>query len=204
MTDLNKIVDTVNKATSGSFVGITDYTDKRGAISSVVGHIGVSYEKAKNIAIANLKSAIATKSFEPITVRGQCYTDGNEWNPRKRSWELQPYEITFTKDEVLETAKEVLEGMENPKKRANNFQNLSEKERGVQFNEETETFTIALMVEKQTYKGQDESVEKKIKATAPKTKLKNKIRSRFEKKIKLFELGTGKFKKITIAGETFE
>lgn len=203
MAKIKKLIETINAAQSGSFVGITDYVDKRGDISSVVGHIGVSYAKAKDMAIAELEKAIEAKDFEPVTVKGHCYTDGNDWNPRKRSWELKEYDITFDKGEVVETAKAVLEGMKNPKKRANNFIQQTDKERGLQYNDETGTFTIALLVEKQTYKGHDDSVEKKIKATAPETKLKAKIRRRFEKPIKTFEIGEGRFKKLTIAGQTF-
>jgi hypothetical protein len=204
------VVSMINAAPSGSFVGVTNYVSEKGDVASFVGHIGFSYAKAKQMAIDALKEAILKCDFEPIVVSGNCYHDGTEFNSRKRSAPVKPYKMEFDKYQVQETAKEILNGWENPKERENNKVNLSEKENGLSFNTETGNFTFGLLVEKITYKDEASKLVKeemgfsdKVEIKAPETKLKEEIRERFEKKFRTFTLSCGKFESVSIAGNRF-
>ena len=208
---LNAIVEAINNAPSGSYCGITDYTTKNNEVKSIIGKIGCSYEIAKDLAIKGIKEAIQNKDFGAYAVKGMGRWDesANEWNSRKRSLPLVEFNVVFEPDEVLEMAKEVLEGWENPKKKTNNNISLSEKERGIELNTETKNFNMSLMVEKEYFKEEktkllQEEKGKVQKATNPKTILKKKIQNRFLKKIKNFTIGEDNFKKITINKCVFE
>lgn len=205
------IVHMVNSAPSGGFCGVTNYVSEKGEVSSITGHLGFDYGKAKQKGIDGLRKAIEAKDFQAITVRGNCYKDGNEWNSRKRNCPVYPYAITYTPEQVMATAKEILEGWENPKERENNKVNLSEKANGLAFNPETGNFTFSLLVEKQTYKEEASNaakealgIETKVEIKQPDTKLKEAIRERFEKKMRTFTLSQGKFEEISIAGTRFK
>ena len=212
MINLQEIVSAANNAPSASFVGITDYVSEKGDVSSITGQIGVSYGTAKEKAIKALTEAIEAKDFEAINVKGICRwdTDKNEWNSRKRSMPMKAYDITFSKAQVLETAKEVLDGYVNAEKASNKVQ-LADKEDAVYLEAETDNINIRLLVQQQTYKELASQVEKanrgiveKPSATMPESALKAIIRKRFEPKIKSFTIRTDNFKKLTIGGKTFE
>lgn len=203
------LLDSINSSPSGGFVGITDYTSSKGDVVSIVGRVGCSYGTMKEEAIAGLKVAIDNNSFEPITVSGKCYMDSNgEFNARKKSCPLQPFNITFTGAEVLTEAKGILEGWEKPSTRKSNKVQLSDKENGLSFNKETGTFTIALLVENETYKVEasellKEELDIKPKVTAPISLLKAEIRKQFERKIKSFSIKEGNFKQLSINGTKY-
>lgn len=219
MINLKEIVTAANNAPSASFVGITDYISEKGDVSSITGQIGVSYGTAKEKAIKALTEAITeseigcgVNQFEAINVKGICRwdTEKNEWNSRKRSMAMKAFDITFTKVEVLETAKEVLDGYVNAEKKSNKVE-LSNKEDGVYLEAETDNINIRLLVQQQTYKELESQVAKanlgkvdKPKATMPVSALKAIIRKRFEPKIKSFTIRKDNFKKLTIGGNTFE
>lgn len=212
MIDLKAIATAVSSAPSGSFVGLTDYVSDKGDVSSVTGQIGVSYGTAKEKAIEALQTAIATEDFEPIQVKGICRENPDnkgEFNSRKRSWPMGSYDITFSKAQVLETAKEVLDSYVNAEKKNNKVQ-LADKEDGLYLEAETDNINIRLLVQKQTYKELESQVAKanlgkvdKPKATMPESALKKIIRKRFEPKIKAFTIRTDNFKKLTVGGQAF-
>lgn len=203
MTNFRDIVDTISRSTSGTFVGITDYISETGDVSSVTGHIGCSYGVARNKSIKLLETAIAEDDFDAITITGECYWDAEkqEYNARKRSCELKSYDITFSKDEVVACAESILESWKKPKKINSNKVQFTEKENGLYFEEETGNYNMKLLVEHQTYKGN--VGEEKSKISAPITILKNKLRKRFEQKIKAFTIGKDKFKKLSINGTVY-
>jgi len=212
MIDLKTIVESVNNAPSGSFVGITDYVSDKGDVSSITGQIGVSYGTAKEKAIEALETAIATEDFEAIQIKGICRwdTDKEEWNSRKRSMPMKSYDITFPKSKVMEVANEVLDSYKNAEKKSSKVQ-LADKEDGVYLEQNTDNINIRLLVQNQTYKELESQVAKanlgkvdKPKATMPESALKAVIRKRFEPKIKAFTLRTDNFKKLTVGGNTFE
>lgn len=206
------IVGLINSAPSGSFVGITDYVSEKADVTSVTGHLGVSYAKAKEKKIEALEKAIQENDFSPITVEGDCHFDEtkNVFNSRKKSAPIRHFKITYGRDQVLQTMQEILESWKNPKERANNKVNLSEKENGLTYNTETGTFTFSLLVEKIYYK--EEASEKakeesglsdKVTIKQPETLLKEAIRKRFEKPFRTYTLEEGKFKNISIGGTKF-
>lgn len=212
---LERIVESMNAAPSGSFVAITDYVSEDGTVKTVQGQIGVSYDSMKKNAIAELKQAIEDKDFEAITVKGQCWAnvdeDGNvlEWNSRKsKDRKLLNYNESYTADQVLDIAKDILFAWENPQPRANNKVQLTDKNDGLSFNTETLSLNFSLVVFNEYYK-EDKTAEAKagkevkIKATHPLTKVKNEIRKRFEKKYKAYTIASGKFASLSIAGTVF-
>ena len=205
------VVAMVNGAPSGGFVGITDYVSEKGEVSSIVGHLGFDYGKARQIAIKDLAAAVAAGTFEAITVKGKCYHDGKEFNARMRSCPVKDYDITYTPRQVLEMANNILTAWQNPKERESNKVNLSDKQNGLAYNTETGNFTFALLVEKQTYKEDKSDAAKEamgladaVEIKAPETKLKEVIRGMFEKKMRSFTLSAGKFAEISIAGNRFK
>ena len=208
-TTFKEVLNAINESPSGAFVGLTDYVDSKGDVTSVTGHIGASYGSMKENAIAELKQAIEDEDFSDTIVSGKCNAFEGEFNARKKLWDVEPFIICYDKEQVITTAKEILEGWENPKTRKKNGVELSEKENGLVFNKETGTFNFTLMVEKETYKealseSNKEGKEVKEKTQAPITMLKSVIRKRFEKKIKSYTIGAGKFKQLSIAGYKFK
>lgn len=213
MIDLKTIATTINNAPSGSFVGITDYISEKGDVSSITGQIGISYGKAKDKAIEALQNAIATEDFGPIVVKGICRENPDnkgEFNSRKRSWPMASYAITFSKAQVIEVAKEVLDNYVNAEKKSNKVQ-LSDKENGLYLESETDNINVSLLVQNQTYKELESQVAKanlgkidKPKATMPESALKTIIRERFQPKYKAFTIRKDNFKKLTIGGQAFE
>jgi len=211
MSKITKILTSVNTAPSGSFVGITNYEDSKGNISSIIGNLGFSYQNAKEKAIDSLKSALEHKDFHPITVKGTCYCENGVFNSRKRSWDAKDYSITFGKKAVMETAQEILDGWLAPSKRVNNKVKLSDKENGLVLNTETEKISFSLLVEKQTFKAElteankaEKGIEDKVKMTMPVSALKAIIRTRFERKFKQFVIEVGKFDTLSIGGTKFD
>jgi hypothetical protein len=213
MYKIKDIVESMNTAPSGGYVGIVDYESSNGDVVSVVGQLGCSYGDAKAKSIEALKTAINEGDFSDITVSGTCYGDKQDdgsiiWNARKRSLPMLSFNETFSKDEVISVAKDILEGWENPAPRKSNKVQLTEKNDGLSFNTETLSFNFTLLVTKETYK-EDLSKEAKhgkevkVKASAPDSVLKNQIRKRFEKKIKSYSISKGKFAKLSINGNTF-
>lgn len=202
-TKFKEILTSFNEAPTGGFVGITDYQSQNGDIVSVTGRLGLSYGDAKQAGIDALEQAIKTKDFEAVTVSGSCYEENGVFNSRKRSWDMKEFEITFEVDEVMETAKEILEAWKNPKARKDNKVQLTEKENGLSLNKETGSFNFSLMVDHETYKGNDSDKEKKVKATMPESLLKTAIRKRFEKKIKAYTIEEGKFARLKIGGKEY-
>ena len=213
---LEKIVESMNAAPSGSFVAITDYVSEDGTVKTVQGQIGVRYEEMKKNAIAELKQAIEAADFEEITVKGQCWADADEdgnfvaWNSRKsKDRKLLNYCETYTPGQVLNMARDILYNWENPKPRANNKVQLTDKNDGLSFNTETLSLNFSLVVFNEYYK-EDKTAEAKagmevkIKASHPDTKVKDAIRKRFEKKYKAFTIASGKFASLSIAGTVFE
>jgi len=192
MKNLTQIASAVNEAVSGSFIGITDYISTKGDVSSVTGQIGISYANAKNKAIAAIEKAIDEKDFEAVEVKGNCRQcpETREYNSRKRTWPMAKYTIEFTKEAVVNAAKEVLESYRNAEKKSNKF--------------------LSVLVAKQTYKADasdavkaEKGIAEKVKATMPETALKAVIRKRFEPKIKSFTLNTDNFESLSINGEKF-
>jgi len=211
MKNLTQIASAVNEAISGSFIGITDYVSTKGDVSSVTGQIGISYANAKNKAIAAIEKAIAENDFEAVEVKGNCRQcpETREYNSRKRSWPMSKYTIEFTKEAVVNAAKEVLDSYRNAEKKSNKFQ-LSNKENGLYIEEETGNINISVLVAKQTYKADasddvkaEKGIVEKVKATMPETALKAVIRKRFEPKIKSFTLNGDNFESLSINGEKF-
>jgi hypothetical protein len=213
MYKIKDIVDCMNEAPSGGYVGIVDYESSNGDVVSVVGQLGCSYSDAKAKSIEALKTAIDENDFSDISVSGVCYGDKQSdgsiiWNARKRSLPLLSFNETFTKDEVLSVAKDILEAWENPAPRKSNKVQLTEKNDGLSFNTETLSFNFTLLVNNETYKEElskkaKHGKEVKVKASAPESVLKNEIRKRFEKKIKSYSLSKGKFAKLSIGGKNF-
>lgn len=207
---LTEIRDCMNEAPTGGFVGIVDYVSGDDKVMSITGRLGCSYAKAKEIAISELKDAIEIEDFENITVKGSCYWDTvkKEWNARKKSMPLWEYDETFTDAEVLEIAKGILHDWENPKKRANNKVQLTDKENGLSFNTETCSFNFNLMVDHCIYKEEataklQEGKEQKVKCSMPEMQVKKLVRERFEKKIKAFTISEGKFETLKVGGQVF-
>ena len=203
------IISTINDSPSGGFVGISGYKSENGDVVSVVGQVGVSYGTAKTLAIQALQEAIESDDFECITVKGKCYKKDGVWNVRARSNPLEDYEIDYSVAEVKEMAETVLSEWENPVKRANNKLQLSEKENGLAYNIETHTLNMTLMVLTEDYDTEaskllKEGKEKKVKASAPESKLKEKIRKQFMKKVKSYTLTQGKFTTLSLNGQKIQ
>lgn len=212
MINLKEVVTAVNAAPSGSFVGITDYVSEKGDVSSVTGLLGVGYGAAKERAIAALETAIAAQDFEAMTVKGICNTCPitGELNPRKKSWDAKPFKKTFSKAQVIAIASEVLESYRESVKTSNKVE-LSNKENGCYLETQTDNINVSLLVIHQTYKELESQAAKanlgiaeKPKSTLPESIVKEKIRKRFEPKIKAFTLRSGNFAKLSIAGKSFE
>lgn len=202
-----ELVNTINKSPSGAFCSIRGYQSETGNVSNILGHLGYSYKTAKDKAIAALKLAIDNGTLESIAITGTCYKDGDEWNPRKKSCPAKEYSIIYSADEVNAKAKEILDSWENPKERANNNVNLSEKENGLAFNTETNTFSFCLLVERQEYIEEASNDAKealgivdKVQIKAPETKLSDAIRKQIEKPIRTITISSGKFSEIKMSG----
>jgi len=204
------IISCMNDAPSGSFVAITDYEGQDGTVKTVQGQIGVDYASMKQLAIKELKDAIALQDFEPITVSGKCWAnpDGSFASRKSNDRTLLNFNETFTTDQVVEVAEEILESWENPTVRKSNKVQLTDKKDGLSFNTETGRFNFSLFVFNEYYKV-DKTAEAKagkpvnVKASMPDTVLKKQIRGRFEKKYRAFTIAEGRFKSLSIAGETF-
>jgi len=208
-TNLKTLINTINEAPTGGFIGIKGYTSTKGDVTSIVGQLGCSYDTAKQASISALTEAVNAKAFSPMTVEGQCYQkpDGT-WNARARSNPLKKFKVDFTVDEVLVIAKEILDGWKNPVKKANNKVQLSDKESGLMLNTETKTINMMLMIHSESYDQEasdllKEDMEVKVKASAPESMLKDDIRKMFEKKIKAYTIAEGKFTTLSINGERF-
>jgi hypothetical protein len=207
---LAELTSMFREASGGAFVGITDYVSEQGDCVSYSGHAPFSYANAKAKAIKALESAIAANDFQPITVSGNCYHDGTEYNARKRSCPVKPYTITYDAATVKARALEILDGWKNPKERQNNQIALTEKAESVSYNTETGTISFLLLVEHSYYK-EEKSIEakdalgivEKVEIKAPDTKLNAAIRERFEKPVKRITLSAGKFNAISIDGNKF-
>lgn len=203
-----QVIKAINEANKGSYVGITDYISSDANVVSIIGRLGCSYAKMRENAIKSLKEALLNDEFESIIVKGRCHCKDGEYNSRKRSWDMVSYEIPFSKEKVVETAKELLDAWENPVKKLSNNVKLTEKENGLVYNTETNSFNLNLIVEKQTYKenkskAMKESMGVKEKAKAPETALKEAIKKRFESKMKTYTIADGKFTKLSIGGQLF-
>ncbi len=209
---LKNLVTLMDNAPSGGFVGLTDYESENGDVTSVTGQLGCSYADVKAFKIAGIKEAIENEDFEPITVTGQGYAekiDGKLVFGRKSSTRtLVNFCEDYTKEQVLETAKEILLAWEAPSTRKSNKVQLTDKEDGLSLNTETNNFNFTLLVHNETYKEDASNKAKagkevKQKATQPETVLKATIRKRFEKKLKSYTVTEGKFASLSIAGTKF-
>jgi len=207
--NLKGLIDTINSAPTGGFVGINGYQSTKGDVTTIVGQVGCSYGKAKALSIESLKEAIDGDGFESVTVEGNCYQlpDGT-WNARAKSNPLKSYKVDYTAKEVKECAESILEAWENVKPRKDNKVQLADKENGLALNTETKTLNMTLMIHSESYDEEasnllKEGMEVKVKASMPETKLKEVIRKRFEKKIKAYTIAEGKFNTLSIAGEKF-
>lgn len=121
---------------------------------------------------------------------------------------MKDYTITFSVVEVVERAKEILDGLQNAKPRASNKTALTDKDNGLAIYNETGNFNFSLLVENETYKVEASKQAKadmdiKVKAKAPITALNEAIRNVYERKIKTFTIAEGKFKSVTIAKQKF-
>lgn len=206
---LKSLVSIMDSAPSGGFVGITDYESENGDVSSVTGLLGCSYADTVKHKIKALKEALENDDFEPITVKGQGWgkkVDGvMEYGRKSKDRTLVNFCVDFTAEQVKNCARDILYGWENPKPRASNKVQLTDKEDGLSLNTETNNFNFTLLVQQETYKEDlsdkaKDGKEVKVKATQPLTVLKETIRKRFEKKIKSYTISEGKFASITIAG----
>lgn len=208
--NLKGLIKTINEAPTGGFIGLQGYKSSSGDVTSVVGQLGCSYAKAKESSIEALKGAIAcTGYFQAETVEGQCYQkpDGT-WNARASSNPLKKFKVDFTAEQVLTIAKEILLGWETPSTRKSNGVELSDKENGLVLNTETATINMKLMVHSEKYDQEasdllKEGKEVKVKASAPESVLKTKIRGEFERTIKAYTIADGKFATLSINGDQF-
>ena len=175
------LIEQINEAKKGSFIVFTNYRGEDGKVQTIYGNLKMSYEDVKEKAIADLNEAIRANDFEDITVKGECRYDKETdvYNGRKRSWPMSEYEITYKDTEVLAMAKSILYDWQNPKERKSNNIALGAEDGSVVYNDETENFNVRVMVAKTVYKEDLSTPDKKIKATAPETKLKEEIRDRF-------------------------
>jgi len=206
---LKGLVETINEAPTGGFIGISGYQSKKGDVSSVVGQLGCSYGKARQLSIQALQEAVANGDFEPITVTGQCYKKDGVWNSRARSNPIEDYEITYSKKEVQAFAEEILEGWENPKDRNSNKVQLTDKEDGLSINTETKSINMTLLIHSEDYdveasKLLKEGMEHKVTAQMPEANVKAQIRERFERKMKAYTIEEGKFTTLSINGKKFQ
>lgn len=194
------LIEQINEAKKGSFVVFTNYQGEDGKVQTIYGNLKMSYADVKEKAIADLKEAILSTDFEDVTVKGECRYDAETdvYNGRKKSWPMAKYEITYKDTEVLAMAKSILFDWENPKERKSNNLSLGAEDGSVVYNEETENFNVKVMVSNTVYKEELSTVETKVKATAPETKLKEAIRKRFMKKIKTLTIGKGNCEKISL------
>ena len=210
MSKVTDIISCMNSAPTGSFVAITDYEGQDGTVKTVQGQIGVSYETMKANAVSELKNAIALNSFDPITVSGQCWaeTDGTFAARKSKDRTLVNFNETYTQDKVLAFAKEILTGWENPPERKNNKVQLTDKNDGLSYNTETQSFNFSLVVFNEYYKEELTNEAKAgkpvaIKASHPDTVVKKTIRAMFEKKYRSFTIADGKFAKLSIGKMEF-
>lgn len=207
---LSELTSMFKEASGGAFVGVKNYISETGDCVSYSGHAPFSYANAKAKAVKALEAAIAANDFQDITVSGNCYHDGKEFNPRKRSCPVQAYTIKYDANTVKAEAVKILEAWKTPKERENNQVALTEKAESVSYNTETGTISFLLLVEHSYYK-EDKSKEakealgivEKVEIKAPETKLKEAIRRRFEKPLKRITLQSGKFEAISIDGNKF-
>lgn len=194
------LIEQINEAKKGSFVVFTNYRGEDGKVQTIYGNLKMSYSDVKEKAIVDLKDAITLNDFEAVTVKGECRYDKKTdvYNGRKKTWPMEQYEITYKDTEVLAMAKSILYDWENPKERKNNNLALGAVDGSVVYNEETENFNVRVMVAKTVYKDELSTPDKKVKATAPETKLKDVIRNRFMKKIKSLTIGKDNCDKISL------
>ena len=207
---LKYIQSVMDVAPSGGVVAITDYIGSDGTVKTFQGQLGCSYGDAKESAIAELKEAVENESFNPITVSGKVWAneDGSFATRKSADRTLVNFNETYTVAQVLTFAKEILNKWENPKVRKDNKIQLTDKENGLSYNQETGNFNFSLVIWNEYFK-EEKTAEAKagkpveIKASHPDTVVKKEIRSMFEKPLKTFTLAEGKFGAISIAGEKF-
>jgi hypothetical protein len=208
------LITSINEAPTGGFVGLTDYISNDLSVVSVTGRIGCSYGKVKELAIEALKDAIDNEDFEAIDISGRSWSKTEngvtEFFARKAGDRVLADNLkSYSKDTVLDTAKAILEGWENPKARKSNKVEMSDKENGLGYNSETGTFTFTLMVDHEYYKeSKSEAIQEGVEMVElpqnPDTMLKAGIRDRFMKKIKTYAIAEGKFANLTIGGNKFQ
>lgn len=210
MSKVTDIITCMNSAPSGSFVAITDYEGQDGTVKTVQGQIGVSYETMKANAVAELVEAVASKSFEAITVNGQVWAekDGTFATRKSKDRTMVNFNETYSAEQVQALAEEILKGWQNPVERKNNKVQLTDKNDGLSYNTETKSFNFSLVVFNEYYKEEltnEAKAGKPVvqKASHPDTVVKKQIREMFEKKYRSFTIAEGKFAKLSIGKEVF-
>jgi|GEM_PF-2822967 len=207
MLNFTDIAEAVEHAPSGSYIGITDYVDKKGNVSSVIGQIGCSYENLKDFNIQVINDAIELDDFSSIHIEGDCYYDEDkeEFNARKRSCPLKHFDVEYSVEEVKEAVVSLKESIQTPKTKNTNKTQLTDKENGLYVENETGNINFSLLVEKQYYKEEkskllkeSQEIPEKVKVSSPESILKEKIRNMFTRKIKSFTIGKDKFSELSI------
>ena len=207
MLNFTDIAEAVEHAPSGSYIGITDYVDKKGNVSSVIGQIGCSYENLKDFNIQVINDAIELDDFSSIHIEGDCYYDEDkeEFNARKRSCPLKHFDVEYSVEEVKEAVVSLKESIQTPKTKNTNKTQLTNKENGLYIENETGNINFLILVEKQYYKEEkskllkeSQEIPEKVKVSSPDSILKEKIRNMFTRKIKSFTIGKDKFSELSI------
>lgn len=195
------VVASFENSPSGGFVSVKGYESEKGDRMNVLGHLGFNYSKAKRVGVDALKKALLEKNFQGLDVVGTCRSEGGVFNARKRSWDIAPYSVYFTADEVTEMAENILWDWENPKPRTSNKISLTSKGSGLGYNTETGNFSFSLLVDRVEYLGATKPP--KPENTAPESKLKAIIRNRFQRSLKTYTIGAEKFQSVVLGGNTY-
>ena len=207
MLNFTDIAEAVEHAPSGSYIGITDYVDNKGNVSSVIGQIGCSYEHLKDFNLQVINDAIDLDDFSPIHIEGDCYfdEDKDEFNARKRSCPLKHFDVEYSKEEVKNAVVSLKESIQTPKTKNTNKTQLTNKENGLYIENETGNINFLILVEKQYHKEEkskllkeSQEIPEKVKVSSPESILKEKIRNMFTRKIKSFTIGKDKFSELSI------
>ncbi len=207
MFNFKDVIEAVEHAPSGSYVGITDYVDNKGNVSSVIGQIGCSYEHLKDFNMQVINDAIDLDDFPSIHIEGDCYYDESkdEFNARKRSCPLKHFDVDYNAEEVKKAVVVLKESIQTPRTKNTTKTQLTSKENGLYVENETGNINFLLLVEKQYYKEEKSKLLKesnkftgKVKVSSPESILKEKIRNMFTRKIKSFTIGKDKFSELSI------
>ena len=207
MLNFTDIAEAVEHAPSGSYIGITDYVDNKGNVSSVIGQIGCSYENLKDFNLQVINDAIDLDDFSPIHIEGDCYfdEDKDEFNARKRACPLKHFDVEYSVEEVKNAVVSLKESIQTPKTKNTNKTQLTDKENGLYIENETGNINFLILVEKQYYKEEkskllkeSQEIPEKVKVSSPESILKEKIRNMFTRKIKSFTIGKDKFSELSI------